>query len=129
MTTKNLEKKIIKKVFKLEAKNTFFEMASKVIGLLLLVFFVWIFATTILDILKEQGSFDLFFFFRDNVEVMRRYFLENVVTFYDETPKLLLFILFSLFAGLLLLVLTIVKNYGKISNKIKSLYNFYKKNE
>lgn len=127
MKIKKIEEKIIKKIYQIETKKTFFDLFLRILFILLFLFSSFIFFLVLVDVLKEQNSFDLLDFLRDDFEVIQKYFYSNLVVFYNELPKEL--ILFLIINIILLLLLTIVffKNFKKIKNKIKSIYKFFKK--
>jgi len=130
MKKQNLKNEIIRKVYKLETKKTFFYLISKLFFGLIFLFLIFIFASVIFDILIEQGSFDLFNFFGDwSFEVFSRYFIDNLIVFYQELPQPLFFILILVIFILLVLVFLVVKNFRKIKNRLTALYKFYKKSK
>ena len=114
---KKLEKNIIGRVYKIETKRTISYFLSRLVSFLILAFVVWFLASIVLDILTEQGSFDL-------LELIDA---DNLMVFYQESPKELLLILFLVIIFLAYLIFMVVKNYGKIKNKLVSIYKFYKK--
>ncbi len=127
MKSKKIEEKIIKKIYQIEIKKTFFDLFSKIFFILLFLFSTLIFFMVFIDVLQEQNSFDLLSFFNDDFEIIKKYFFSNLITFYNELPKeLILFLIISI--TLLLSLITIFfKNFKKIKNKLKSIYKFYKK--
>ena len=114
---KKLEKNILDKILKIEAKRTASYFITRFIILAVLGFAGLVFATIITEILKEQGSFDLLEFID----------WDNIMVFYEESPKELLLILFLVIIFLFYLIFMVAKNYGKIKNKLISIYKFYKK--
>ena len=114
---KKLEENILGKIFKIEVKRTASYFFIRSIIFVALGFAALIFSTVITEILKEQGSFDLLEFLDWN----------NIVVFYEESPKELLLILFLVMIFLFYLIFLLIKNYGKIKNKLVSIYKFYKK--
>lgn len=114
---KKLEKTILDKIFKIETKKTASYFITKFIILVALGFAGLIFSTVILEIFREQGSFDLLEFLD----------WDNILVFYQEAPKELLLIFFLVIIFLAYLIFMVVKNYGKIKNKLVSIYKFYKR--
>ncbi len=127
MKNKKIEEKIIKKIYQIETKKTFFDLFSKIFFILLFLSLTLIFFLVVIDILKEQNSFDLLSFFNDDFEVIKKYFFSNLITFYNELPKELTLSLIISITLLLSLIIIFLKNFKKIKNKLKSIYKFYKK--
>ena len=122
-----LEKKIINRVYKMEAKNTAFQISLKVLFGGLIVFMLWLLGSVMLQTLEEQRSFDFINIFKEDGEVIRKYLLDSLMTFYSETPKTLLLMIFIMSIIFIFIILTIIKNFAIIVNKLKSIYKFYKK--
>lgn len=123
---RKLEERIVKRIYRLETKKT--------AGYLLLRFFLTallflssgILFLSLLDILNEQSSFSLLDFFKDDFEVIQKYFFINVNSFYQEMPQPLTLILLICIILILVLVGLFIKNLKILKNKIVSLYKFYK---
>lgn len=124
---KKLEDKIIKKVYQIETKKTASYLFFRLFFGLLFGFFALIFTLVIFDILIEQKSFDLLYFFQEDFEVFRKYFFINIINFYQELPQpLTIFLLMSILL-ILGILLILIKNFNILKNKILSIYKFYKK--
>ncbi len=123
----NLQNKVLKKVYFWELKKTTIDLFLKIILMLGIGFFLLIFFEIFFEILQEQKSFDLFNFYGEDFEVIKRYFLDNVYVFWMEIPKYLLLIILFLFLIFLYLFLTFIKNWSILKNKVKSLINFFRK--
>lgn len=121
-----LEDKIIKKIYRFEAKKTTGYLLLKFFLGALFLFLTYIFSSITIEILNEQQSFDLLDFFRDDFEVIRRYFFENLFDFYQELPQPLFLLLMISILLLLVIVFVLVKNFKTIKNKLVSIYKFYK---
>lgn len=124
---KKLEKNILEKIYKIETKRTASYFISRFIILITLGFVSLIFTTVIIEILKEQSSFDLFDFLKDDWEMVRNYFFNNLLLFIQELPLPLVFILTGLLLILILLIYLSVRNFNKIKNKSVSIYKFWLK--
>ncbi len=123
---KNLENEILKKVYSYETKKTFFEIFFKIFILIFLGLTAFVFGSTVFDVLIEQRSFDFLLFFREDFDVIRKFFLDALYVFYLETPKAM-FLIFTL--GLIcfiILVLQLIANFSKIKNRIKSLFKYWR---
>lgn len=121
----DLEQKIIESVYKYEAKRTFWSVL-KHIFLILFSFFVLIFSiSSILVLLKEQQTLDLFELFQEDSEVVKTYFFDALSVFYEELPKFLsILTIFSLFL-LTLVVFFLIKNFSKIKNRFFAIKKFF----
>ncbi|MBI2641808.1 hypothetical protein HYW87_04435, partial [Candidatus Roizmanbacteria bacterium] len=90
---KNLEKKIVKKIYAFETKRTITEIVIELFGLLLLGFLIFIFISVIVDQFIEEETLDTFQLLREDIEVVQKYFVDVLSTLYYETPRLQLVIL------------------------------------
>lgn len=124
---KKLEKKILKKVYFWEAKKTVFDLVLKMILFFSSGLFLLIFGQIFFEILDEQKTLDLLNFFNEDFEVVKKYFLDNVFIFFFEMPKFLLLLLLLFFAIFSLVILTLIKNFYILKNKVKSFLKFFKK--
>jgi len=119
------EAKILKKIYGYETKKTIAGVIFESLGLAFLIIGFLLFGWVIVDILKEQKTFDLLQIFGEDPEVMRKYFFETISIFYWEIPKELM-IIFLLFSGsLVLLISVIIRNFSRMKNKIISLVKYY----
>lgn len=125
---KKLENKIINKIYRMETKRTTGFLMVKTIIVTVFSIILLIFSSALIDILKEQQSFDLLFILKEDLAVLGKYFPENFYDFYLELPQPLTFILIGSILLFGLTFLIFLKNFGKIKNKIFSIYKFYKKN-
>lgn len=126
MIRKKLEEKILKKVYRFEAKRTLSEISLKSIAFIFLGLAIFIFGSILYEILKEQKTFDLFEIFSEDFEVIKKYFFDNVSLIFFEMPKALLIIIFFLISFFIFLLLTMIKNFKKIKNRVKSLLKYFK---
>lgn len=124
MKSKNLENKIINKIYNIEKKSTLFVILRYFFFLVLFLSLVIFFSTSSISILKEQQTLDLLELFNENIEVIQTYFSEVVFTFFEELPKLFVFssVLFTMFLAITLFFLT--RNYKKLKNKISSIRKY-----
>ena len=98
----NIEEKIIKDVYKLESRQI------------------------IQTVVKFTVFFDLLELFNEDAEIIKNYFWETAITFFDETPKTNLILILIFITLILFLILLILQNYKKVVNKLTSLFHFYK---
>jgi len=113
---KNLENKIKKKVYKIETEKTGFYIFSRSLFFIIGIFLIFILVSLSYDILKEQGSFDLLDFFKEDMEVVKRYWFENINVFIEETPKTILAILLLVILVFVYLVYKIFNNLNRLKN-------------
>ncbi len=122
---KKLEDKIIKKIYKMEAKKTVGQIISEVILVIAITLSVVFVFSVIIEVLNDQASFDLFDFLRDDFEIIQTNFFNNSLLFIQELPLPLTYILISLILLLVWLLYVFIKNFNKIKNKIVSIYKFW----
>lgn len=118
---RKLEKKILKKIYRFEAKRTGAQVFFESIALLFLSLAIFIFGSVVYEILKEQKTFDLLEIFGEDFEVIKKYFFDNISLVFFELPKVILIFLLIFISLLVFLTLTIIKNFKKIKNRVKSL--------
>jgi len=124
---KNLEKKILKKVYFWEAKRTVFDLVLKMILFFSSGLFLFILGEIFFEILNEQKTLDLLNFFNEDFEVVKKYFLDNVFIFFFEMPRFLLLLILFFLVIFSLISLTLIKNFYTLKNKVKSFLKFFKK--
>lgn len=122
---KKLEDKILKKVYWFETKKIIREVTTKIMIIFLGGFLSFILFSLLIDSLMAQGSFDLLDIFSDDLEVVRRYFFDNILIFFEETPKLILLLTIVSVVFTFLLTLILIKNLKIIKNKVKSIINYW----
>lgn len=122
---RKLEDKIIRKVYRMETQKTFAFVAARIVFFLVSAFLILLFLSTLIDILAEQGSFDLFDFVGPDFEAVTRYLPDNLILFWEETPKTILSILILAIIGFIYLTARVIKNYKMLKNKLVSIYKFY----
>jgi len=74
---KKLEDKIIKKIYRMEAKKTIRQIISETLLIITITLFVVFIFTVIVEVLNDQASFDLFDFLRDDFEIIKANFFNN----------------------------------------------------
>lgn len=111
----------------METKKTFWFLFSRSILFLVSVLAVFVFMSVAYDIYKEQGSFDLIDFAGDDFEAIKRYLVDNMWLFIEETPKEIMALILLTSTILVYLTYSLVRNFDKIRNKVVSIYKFYKK--
>jgi hypothetical protein len=124
---KNLENKILKKIYFWETRKITFDLFLKIIVFLSNFLFFLILGEILFEVLKEQKSFELLNFFHEDFEVVKKYFFDNVFIFWLEVPKFLLLSLFLSLGISSTVILLVIKNFKIYKNKIKNLYQWFLK--
>jgi hypothetical protein len=124
---KNVENKILKKIYFWEARKITVDFFLKIIVFLSSFLFFLILGKILFEILKEQRSFELLNFFQEDFEVVKKYFFDNVFIFWLEVPKFLLLSLFLSLGISSAVILVVIKNFKIYKNKIKNLYQWFLK--
>lgn len=122
-----LEEKVMKKIYFLETKKTIMEIVLKTLILIFLTLNLWIFFDIFFSILKEQKTLDLFTLLKEDPEVIRRYFFDNLNIFFWEVPKGILAVFLLLILLLFLFILQLKRKYFILKNKVISLIKFWQK--
>lgn len=122
---KKLEEKIIRKIYRIEAEKTIGQIISETVSIILISLTSIFIFSVIVEILNEQTSFDLFDFLRDDFEIIRENFFNNLLLFIQELPLPLIYILIGLLLLLIWLLFVLIKNFNIIKNKLISLYKFW----
>jgi hypothetical protein len=124
---KVLEKKIISKIYRIETKKTilsFISTATLIVSLLfLLIFFYQIFV----EIFNEQQTGDMFVIFTEGREVFISQFKDFFNVVLNEIPYEVTFVILFLFLFIIFIGLNIVKNSGKIKNKVQAIIHYWGK--
>ncbi len=120
-----LEKKIVQKVYKLEARRTILEIIIRILLIVLFGFLGGVFLFQLVNQYRIQQTFDLLEIFNEDIEIIKEFFADVIDTFYQETPKET-FVLVLIFIILLFIaLLTFTRNYGKIKNRMRALMKFW----
>lgn len=122
---KKLEDKIIKKIYRMEAKKTIGQIISEAVLVIAITLSAVFIFSVIVEVLNYQASFDLFDFLRDDFEIIQANFLNNSLLFIQELPLPLTYILISLLLLLVWLLYIFIKNFNRIKNKTVSIYKFW----
>lgn len=122
-----LEKEILKKVYKYEAKRTYKMILTLWMGFIFVQFFIVITASALYQTLREQQTLDLLQLFGENIEVIKDNIADVLYTFYIESPQLLLFIFIILLLTIFGIIFFVIKNFKKIKNRLTSINNYFSK--
>ncbi|KKP86249.1 MAG: hypothetical protein UR89_C0028G0006 [Candidatus Roizmanbacteria bacterium GW2011_GWA2_35_8] len=124
---KKLEDKIINNLYREETRNSVINLFIRIFSFSFFAFFAWIFVSVVVEIIYKQSSFDLINFFGEDLEVWKKYLADNLIIFWDEMPKSILLATIILLVILFMLVVTFIKNFKTLRNKLMSIYKFYNK--
>lgn len=118
---KNLEDKILDKVYVYEAKLTIAEILVRLGAVLVLgaviIFVIQVLITTLI----EQKTLDLLEIFNEDFEIIKTYFQDVVQIFFEELPKKTVLILLIAVTLFIIGFLTFIKNFARIKRKLKAL--------
>lgn len=119
---KNVEKKILKKIYVYETSRTVFDLLVKIVTFFIGITTFFIISLALFERLAEQETFDLF----TNISTDPVYILQAI---YEETPKLLM-----VFVLLILLIIAILwshlyKQREKFIRRITSGIHYFLTNK
>lgn len=122
-----LESKIIKKMYELETKKTGASLVAKIFLFLFFglasVFFIQI----LTEVFFETGSDNVFEILQEDWQVIAKHGIDIIFSLYQEIPKPLILIILISSCISLLVLLTFIKNFGKIRYKIIALLRYWTK--
>lgn len=123
---KNLEDKILKKVFVYETRKTFLSILMPVIGVILFTAVTVVIGQSVIRMLIEQQTLDLLDIFQEDISIVRQYFFDTLSTFFTELPKAQVFLFVAGCVLLFVIIYMVLRNFVKISNRTKSIVTFWK---
>ncbi len=118
---KNLEEKIIKKVYFFETKN----ILMKLVFFLLLLIVGIFFGLAIYWQLSEQRAWDMLQIFQEDISVIREYLNQVMADIFQETPKIPLFFFVLFIFFLVFFLLIFIRNFRKLKKKTQSIIKFW----
>lgn len=121
---KTIEKKIIDKVFQYEARKTFMQIIFEIITSIGLMILIALPTFALIDIFTEQQTFELLHLFEEDREVIGKYFWESLLTFYQETPKIILLIIILGLIFLTSLSIYIIRHFSYFRNKVVNIIKY-----
>lgn len=122
---KKLEKKILKKVYSFEVKRTITEIIFRIGSIILVVAAGIIVIQSLIRQLMEQQTLDMFEIFQEDREIIKQYLGDILNTFYQELPKNETLLGILIFILLVLLILIFIRNFEKITNRIKAIKKYW----
>lgn len=121
-----LEKNIVEKVYRFEKRKTIADILKYFFSFTFLLFASFYLVSIIRNILITQQTLDLFDLFKEDMEIIKDFLPDVLYTFYLEMPKELTFFLIVSIILLLVTVIFIFKNFGKIKKRYKAISRHFK---
>lgn len=123
---KTLEKKILNKVYGFETKRTFADLFLRIVGIGTFSFLGITFMVSIFNQLRTQQTLDLLELFSEDYEVIKKNIADVAFIFYGELPKHETLMVVVALILLIIFILTLIKNFAKIKNKISSIIIYWR---
>lgn len=123
---KTLEDKILNKVYTFEARKVTFQLLAKTLILFVSGFVAFLFTQVLIEVFIEEKTYNLFEIFSDDFEVIAKHLSDIMYVIFQETPKSVLFIALLAIILLFAVILTFVRNFGKMRHKLLALYSYWK---
>ncbi|OGK25159.1 hypothetical protein A3A46_00585 [Candidatus Roizmanbacteria bacterium RIFCSPLOWO2_01_FULL_37_13] len=122
---KKLEKKILKKVYSFETRQTLSELALRLLAMMSLILGSILLCVFIVRELIQQQTLDVFEIFFEDLGVVSENIGEVTATFLQELPKVEMFLAIVAIVLSFLLVVKFMQNFVKVKNKINSIVKFW----
>lgn len=122
---KKLKEKIIKKIYIFETINTSVRIAVKSLTVLIFTALGIFLSISIYRQLVEQQTLDLLEIFSEDADIVRQYLRDVLWIVYQELPLLSIIIVLIVITGFSLIIVSIIKNFGRTGKKIKALINYW----
>ncbi|OGK09098.1 hypothetical protein A2767_04775 [Candidatus Roizmanbacteria bacterium RIFCSPHIGHO2_01_FULL_35_10] len=122
---KQLEKKILKKIYFFETQQTFLQLFLRILAMVsfFLAGIIWIYY--IVQELIYQQTLDIFEIFREDLMIIRENFWEVIGIFTEESPILEIMLAIGTLVISVYLIVKFIVNFVKIKNKLNSLIKFW----
>ena len=122
---KKLEKKILKKVYSFETRQTLSELALRLLAIMSLILGSILLCVFIIRELIQQQTLDVFEIFFEDLGVVSENIGEVTATFLQELPKVEMLLAIVAIVLSFLLVVKFMQNFVKVKNKINSIVKFW----
>lgn len=122
-----IEQRIINKVYKLEAKKMSFSFVFTVIFLSGALFITVLFSQIFIEIFQEQRIGTVFVIFTEGWDVFVNQVNDLLHIIMNEIPYSVTLIIIFSFILFIIISLTIIRNFGKIRNKVNALIMYWGK--
>lgn len=123
---KKLEDRILKKVYVMETRKTSLSFLVKSALFLVSGFTAFLFTQVLVELFTEERTFNVLEILNDDWEVVSHHLGDILYVFFAETPKIILLVVFLAALSTGWVVLTFVKNFGKMRHKVNALVRFWK---
>lgn len=123
---KRFKSDIMNLVYRYEAKRTYLEVVKYAFLILIFLFTAVFTSSIVFSILKKQSTFDLLILFIEDFEIIKTYFFEVIIVFYEEAPKLLLLFIFLALILFSITFYSLSKNFTKIKNRLLFLRKYFR---
>lgn len=124
---KNIEDKILKKVYQEETKHTALDIAFRIILIASFGTILILLLSVLYEIYLEQSTLDILQLFSEDKEVVFSQLGDTLKTLYVSTPLSILLLIIS--AGLVFfsIIYLTIKNFRRIVTKLKYIISFWLK--
>ncbi len=120
-----IERKIIEAMYRYEATHTVMTLILKLFGIVLSVLLVLFSGQILIEILEEEKTLDMFDLFKEDQIVIRKYFFDTMITFYQETPKIFVVLAVVGCVSFCIVAYTLVRNFPKIKNRVRAIFHHW----
>lgn len=121
---KNLEDKILDRMYAMETKKTSLSLFGKILLFTVSAFLAYILLQVLVEVFIEGNTFSVFEIFQDDIEVIIGQIGTIAYVVFEETPKLLLAFFIAAAVAACAVLLTFVRNFGKMRHKIASIIRY-----
>lgn len=121
---KEIEKKIIKKIYRLEARRTFADILFSTMSFFVLIGFFILIISVLSEIIIEQKTFEPFQLLQEEPDIIWKYLASLVEYLYYEIPHAILVLLMASFVICLYVTFLITKNFIRTKNKLRAITAF-----
>lgn len=122
---KKLEKKILKKVYFFETRQTLSELVIRLLAMVSLILGSILLCVFVVRELIQQQTLDVLEIFFEDLGVIKENVGEVTSTFLQELPKVEMLLAIVAIILSFLLVVKFMHNFAKVKNKINSIVKFW----
>ncbi len=123
---KKLEDRILKKVYIIEARKTSWSFLSKSLLFLISGFTAFLFTQVLVELFTEERTFNVLEILNDDWEAVSHHLGDIIFVLFAETPKIILLVIVLAVFAASAVVLTFIKNFGKMRHKVNALLRYWK---
>ena len=122
---RQLEKKIIKRVYFFETRQTLLQLIIRLIAIISFSLGGILLGVIIVQELIEQQTFDVLEIFFEDLGIIRENIREVTATFFLEAPIFEIVLAISALIATVFLVLKFIQNFSRVKNKVNSIIKFW----